>query len=111
MVSYHANALDQVFSALSDPTRRAMLVRLQRQTLSVTELAQPFAMSLPAILKHLRVLERAGLIESRKDGRVHRCTLRPGAMKGAAGWIDRYRRVWGSPYEFQGRHFSRRART
>jgi len=93
MVNYRADTLDHVFAALSDATRRAMLTRLRRRTMSATELAEPFAMSLPAILKHLHVLERAGLIESRKDGRVHRSTIRPGALKEAALWIGRNRAV------------------
>jgi DNA-binding transcriptional ArsR family regulator len=106
MVNYKAGTLDQVFAALSDATRRAMLTRLRRRTLSVTELAEPFAMSLPAILKHLRVLERAGLIESRKDGRVHRSAIRPGALKEAASWISRHRAFWENQFDSRDRHLA-----
>jgi DNA-binding transcriptional ArsR family regulator len=99
MVSYRDHALDRVFSALSDPTRRAILARLERRSLSIGELAQPLTMTLPAVLKHVRVLEEAGLISSRKNGRVHNCTLEPHAMKGAARWIDRYRRFWEDQFD------------
>lgn len=87
-------ALDSVFSALSDPTRRGMLELLARAERRVTELAQPFAMSLPAISKHLRVLEKAGLVKRERDGRIHRVSLEPRAMREAADWIDHYRKFW-----------------
>jgi DNA-binding transcriptional ArsR family regulator len=94
MVKYHSQRLNQVFFALSDPTRRAMLRRLDRQVLSVSELARPFKMSAPAALKHVRVLERAGLLLARKRGRVRYCALQAEAMRAAAGWIDRYSALW-----------------
>jgi len=94
MVKYHSERLNQVFFALSDPTRRAMLSRLDRQVLSVSELARPFKMSAPAALKHVRVLERAGLLRARKRGRVRYCALQAEAMRAAADWIDRYRAFW-----------------
>ncbi len=86
--------LDKTFSALADPTRRAILSRLARGESSAGELAAPFEMSWPAISKHLRVLESAGLMKREKDGRVHRCRLESGPMKDAAEWIAFYRQFW-----------------
>ncbi|HEY6197142.1 MAG TPA: metalloregulator ArsR/SmtB family transcription factor [Candidatus Binatia bacterium] len=95
MVNYSsAAALDATFSALSDPTRRAMLARLARHDASVGQLARPFEMSLPAVSKHLRVLHHAGLVAREKHGRVHRLSLVPGPLEEAQAWIDRYRRFW-----------------
>ncbi len=94
MVKYSSATLDSTFSALADPTRRAILTRLARGETSVTQLAKPFNVSLPAISKHLRVLENAGLIHRDKEGRVHRCRLVGAPMKDAATWIERYRRFW-----------------
>jgi len=93
MVKYQAN-LDATFSALADSTRRAILARLARGERSVTALAEPFDMSLPAISKHLRVLERAGLLARRKEGRVHHCRLVTRPLKDAEEWIARYRQFW-----------------
>jgi DNA-binding transcriptional ArsR family regulator len=94
MVNYSA-ALDATFSALADPTRRAILASLaERRETSVTELARPYAMSLPAISKHLRVLEDAGLLARRKEGRVHHCRLVAAPMKPAVAWIERYQQFW-----------------
>ena len=89
-----ASQLDATFSALSDPTRRAILARLARGDTSVGELARPFDISLPAISKHLRVLERAGLLKQGREGRIRRCRLRAAPMRAAAAWIERYRRYW-----------------
>ena len=86
--------LDAVFSALSDPTRRAILERLARHDATVGELAAPFDVSLPAISKHLRVLENAGLLAREKRGRVHRCRFVPGPIVEATGWLGRYQRFW-----------------
>jgi DNA-binding transcriptional ArsR family regulator len=91
---YHSTALDSTFAALSHSTRRGILARLARGETSVSDLAAPHEMSLPAVSKHLRVLERAKLVVRRKDGRVHRCRLIAEPMKGAADWIERYRRFW-----------------
>lgn len=99
MVKYSAPALDSSFGALADPTRRAILARLARGEASVTELAGPFAMTLPAVSKHLRVLESAGLLERQIDGRVHRCRLAAGPMKEAAAWIEQYRRFWEAQFD------------
>ncbi|MBM4070979.1 MAG: winged helix-turn-helix transcriptional regulator [Planctomycetes bacterium] len=86
--------LDSTFAALSDPTRRAILTRLRHGSASVLELAEPFKVSLPAISKHLRVLEQAGLIHRTKEGRVHRLRLAAKPMKDAAEWIENYRAFW-----------------
>ncbi len=86
--------LDRIFSALADPTRRAILRRLANGARSVTELAAPFDISLPAISKHLRVLEKAGLLVQKKDGRIHHCRIVTGPLRDAAQWIARYQRFW-----------------
>ena len=86
--------LDRVFSALADPTRRAILARLARGDATVGELAAPFTMSRPAISKHLNVLEAAGLVTRLVDGRVNRCVVDPAPLKDAAAWVDRYRQYW-----------------
>jgi len=89
-----AASLDAVFGALSDPIRRRILELLARAELCVTDLAKPFSVSLPAISKHLRVLERAGLVKRERDGRVHRLRLEANPMRDAADWIERYRGFW-----------------
>jgi DNA-binding transcriptional ArsR family regulator len=90
-------ALDATFAALADPTRRAILARLaQAPGSSVGELARPFAMSLPAISKHLAVLENAGLLARRKDGRIHHCRLVAAPMQTASDWIAHYSAFWES---------------
>jgi DNA-binding transcriptional ArsR family regulator len=89
-----AHDLDLVFAALSDPTRRRILTLLARTELCVTELASSFSISLPAISKHLRVLEKAGLIRRERDGRVHRLSLEAKPMRDAAAWIENYRGFW-----------------
>jgi DNA-binding transcriptional ArsR family regulator len=95
MVNYSGATLDSTFAALSDATRRGILARLaQRGETSVSDLAAPYRMSLPAVSKHLRVLQDAGLLSRQKDGRVHRCRLRAEPMKDAAAWIEHYRRYW-----------------
>jgi DNA-binding transcriptional ArsR family regulator len=95
MVKYNDETLDRTFAALADPTRRALLARLgNRETLSVSELAQPFAMSLPAIMKHLDVLSDAGLIAREKTGRVVACRLTAKPMAQAMAWLNRYQRFW-----------------
>jgi len=86
--------LDRTFAALADPTRRAILARLARGEAAVGDLAEPFDISLPAVSRHLRVLERAYLIERRVDAQWRVCRLRPGSLRTAAHWIDRYRRLW-----------------
>jgi DNA-binding transcriptional ArsR family regulator len=94
MVNYSPAPLDRTFSALADPTRRAILARLSQGEASVSQLAEPFDISLPATLKHLGVLEKAGLIARTKEGRVSRCRLVADPLHDAADWIARYRRFW-----------------
>ncbi len=94
MVNYSDPQLTRVFSAMGDPTRRAIVARLAGGGLTVSQLAAPFEMSLPAISKHLRVLEGAGLLSRRIAGRTHHCNLEAAAMKSAAEWMEQYRRFW-----------------
>lgn len=94
MVNDSSTTLDAAFAALADPTRRAILVRLARQGATVGELAEPFDMSLPAVSKHLRVLERAGLIERRVDGRTHRLGIVPGPLRTVEQWLSEHRTFW-----------------
>ena len=94
MVNYLADPLAATFAALADPTRRAIIERLAQGEASVNELAQPFAVSLPAISKQLRVLERAGLLVQEKEGRIRRCRLEAAPMRDALQWLDRYRQLW-----------------
>ena len=96
MVNYSESALDRTFTALSNRTRRAILSRLANGDAVVTELAAPFKMSLPAISKHLGVLERAGLILRVKDGRIRRCELHAEPLAQAADWVGFYRQFWES---------------
>ena len=88
------DSLTTVFSALADPTRRAILTRLSRGEASVKELAKPFAMTLPAISKHLKVLERAGLIQRGQEAQWRPCRLRAAPLKKAANWMEQYRQFW-----------------
>jgi len=91
----HGDALDRTFAALSDPTRRALLARLaEHDELSVSALARPFAMSLPAVMKHLDVLTDAGLVTREKAGRIVSCRLAPGPMEDAMQWLAHTRRFW-----------------
>ncbi|MBI3899817.1 MAG: winged helix-turn-helix transcriptional regulator [Gammaproteobacteria bacterium] len=94
MVNYSPAVLDRTFAALADPTRRAILARLAEGEANVSELAKPFDVSLPAISKHLRILEDAGLLLRTIDGRVHRCQVNAAPMRAAAEWIERYRAFW-----------------
>ena len=86
--------LSTTFAALADPTRRAILARLASGERSVTELAEPFDMSLPAVSKHLRVLERAGLIARRREAQWRRCRIDPAPLKEVASWAEHYRHIW-----------------
>jgi DNA-binding transcriptional ArsR family regulator len=88
------SVLDQTFAALADPTRRAILARLASGEASVNELAEPFAISLPAVSRHLKVLERASLIERRRDGQHRLCRLNSAPLSAAADWLEFYRRFW-----------------
>lgn len=89
-----ADQLSTTFAALADPTRRAILARLISGECSVTELAEPFAMSMPAVSKHLRVLERAGLIAQRRDAQWRRCRIEAGPLREVADWTEHYRHIW-----------------
>ena len=111
-----ADRLDRTFGALADPTRRAILARLAKGKASVTELAEPFEMSLPAVSKHLKVLERAGLVSRGRERQWRPARLRVTPLKEVAEWTDRYRRFWDERYdrldeyldELQGRGSSKR---
>lgn len=91
--------LDATFTALADPTRRAILARLMSGEVSVMDLAEPFAMSQPAISKHLKVLERAGLISRGRDAQRRPCRIEGEALAEATGWLDEYRKVWEGNYK------------
>jgi DNA-binding transcriptional ArsR family regulator len=95
MVNYQERQLDRIFAALVDGTRRAILARLERKdSASVSELAKPFAIKLPAVMKHLDVLHDAGLITRSKSGRIVTVQLRPEPMREAMDWLRRYERLW-----------------
>jgi DNA-binding transcriptional ArsR family regulator len=96
--------LDATFAALADPTRRAIVAQLARGDASVGELAAPFAMSLPAISKHLKVLERSGLITRSRQAQFRPCHLERAALDGAAGWIEENRRIWSERFDKLDRH-------
>ena len=108
MVKYSADALNFTFSAIAHPTRRAILARLAEGDTSVTELAEPFDVSLPAVMKHLQVLEEAGLITREKEGRVSRCRLNASPLQNAAEWIDSYERFWRNKLNALETHLRRR---
>ena len=94
MVKYSPTNLNRTFAALADPTRRRILAHLARGDRCVTDLARPHAMSLPAVSKHLRVLEKAGLLRRRRYGRVHQLKLEAKPMQQAAEWVEEYRKFW-----------------
>ncbi len=108
MNTQERGALDRTFNALADPTRRAILVRLARGPASVGELAQPFAMSLPAVSRHLKVLAAAALIDNQRDGKSRRCQLRPEALGGARDWLDFHRRFWSGSFDRLDAHLKTR---
>lgn len=94
MVKSKSRQLDEAFFALSDPTRRAIVARLANGDSTVAELAKPFCVSAPAISKHLRILERAGLLRQRREGRSRRCRLLTGPLQQANEWVAAYERFW-----------------
>jgi DNA-binding transcriptional ArsR family regulator len=94
MIEYSSKLLDRTFGALADPTRRRILAQLAKGGACVTHLARPHAMSLAAVSKHVIVLEKAGLVRRRRQGRLHSLTLEAKPMKEAQAWIDRYRKFW-----------------
>lgn len=91
--------LSMTFAALADPTRRAILARLTSGELSVTELAEPFEISLPAVTKHLQVLERAGLVSRSRHAQWRPCKLEAEPLRAASGWIDEYRKFWEASFD------------
>jgi DNA-binding transcriptional ArsR family regulator len=93
MVKYEP-ALDRTLTAIADPTRRRILARLGSGAVSMTELAEPLAISLPGLMKHVRILEAARLVETRKNGRTRQCRLGPARMDDVAAWVDEYRERW-----------------
>src|SRR5258705_3409611 len=99
MVKYTPDVLNRTFAALADPTRRRILAHLAHGDRCVTDLARPHSMSLPAVSKHLRVLENAGLIRRRRSGRVHTLKLEAAPMKQAQEWIEEYRRFWEESFD------------
>jgi DNA-binding transcriptional ArsR family regulator len=94
MLNQNSATLDLMFQALADPTRRVMVERLSRGPASVSELAKPFAMSLPAVVQHLQVLEQSGLVRSQKQGRVRTCTINTEALGEAEQWLNERRILW-----------------
>jgi DNA-binding transcriptional ArsR family regulator len=106
LVKYPPPSLDRVFSALSDPIRREIVERLSERELTVSEIAGPYNITLPATTKHLHVLEDAGLVRSRKEGRVRTCELIPNAMDDAEAWMRKYRRFWNVQLDALDRHFT-----
>ena len=99
-------ALDLMFQALADPSRRGMIERLCRGPASVSELAKPFAMSLPAVVQHLKVLEASGLVRSEKVGRVRTCRVEPQALRAAEHWIGERRTLWERRYDRLGAYLA-----
>lgn len=106
-----AAPLDRVFHALADPARRTMLERLTAGPASVSELAQPLAMSLPAVVQHLAVLEQSGLVRSEKVGRVRTCQIAPGALQRAEQWINDRRLAWERRLDRLGDYLDAQAKT
>jgi DNA-binding transcriptional ArsR family regulator len=105
MVNYNRR-LDATFQALADPTRRAIVTALSRGPASVTDLARPHRMSLPAVMKHLRVLQRAGLVTQRKRGRTRHCRLSPRPLQRAEAWISQYRVFWEGQFDALDRYLA-----
>ena len=94
MVEYYPAALDRIFSAVSDPTRRTILEALAEKPATITEIAKPFPVSLNAISKHVMVLEQAGLVLREVRGREHHCRIDPRPLREANGWLEHYRQFW-----------------
>ena len=101
-----AERLDLVFFALSDPVRRAILERLDNAPLLVSELAEPFAISLQAVSRHIQVLVRAGLVSQARTGRISRCSLEAEPLSDAAAWINRYAKYWQAQFDTLARHLT-----
>ena len=106
-VETEEDRLDEVFFALSDPVRRAILSRLDGEALLVSELAEPFAISLQAVSRHIQVLVRAGLITQARSGRISRCSLEAEPLSDAAAWLNRYAKYWQAQFETLAQHLIR----
>jgi DNA-binding transcriptional ArsR family regulator len=106
MLNY-STALDGVFQALADPTRRIMVERLSRGPVSVSELAKPLSMTLSAVVQHLQILEASGLVRSEKSGRVRTCRIDPAALKTAEDWIAGRRAIWERRFDRLGAYLAR----
>ena len=104
MVEYYSSTLDHVFAAVADPTRRAILAGLSKKPATVGEIARPFRMSLNAVSKHIKTLERAGLIRREVVGRRHYCRLEPRPLRQATAWLERQRAFWESRLDALERH-------
>lgn len=110
MVEYTQEALNRVFSAVADPTRRAILQNLAKGSATITEIARPFPVSLNAVSKHVMVLERAGLVRREVQGREHFCTLEPTPLREATAWLDYYRQFWEVRLDALERYVARKMR-
>jgi DNA-binding transcriptional ArsR family regulator len=108
MVQRRGENLDRVLAAVADPTRRAIVQRLARGSCSISELAEPHQISLPGVMKHVRVLEGAGLVRHEKRGRTRYCELTPGPLEAVDGWLADYRRFWGHQLDALVDHFRER---
>ena len=106
-VDAEEDQLDRVFFALSDPVRRAILQRLDGEALLVSELAEPFAISLQAVSRHIQVLVRAGLISQSRSGRISRCSLEAEPLSQAAAWINHYAKYWQAQFDTLVQHLNR----
>jgi DNA-binding transcriptional ArsR family regulator len=110
MVEYTLESLNRVFSAVADPTRRAILRALAKNPATISEIAKPFPVSLNAVSKHVMVLERAGLIRREIQGREHLCSLDPRPLRDATAWLDHYRQFWDVRLEVLERYVARKAK-
>lgn len=106
MLNYSSPTLDLMFHALADPTRRAMVERLSRGPAAVSELAKPLAMSLPAVVQHLQVLEASGLVRSEKVGRVRTCSIEPKALRTVEDWVAERRTSWEHKFDRLGEYLA-----
>src|SRR5690348_9039002 len=106
MVEHQPEVLDHVFAAVADPTRRAILATLSRKPATIGEIARPFPVSLNAISKHIKTLERAGLIRRQVIGRKHYCRLEPGPLRRATAWLEHQRAFWDARLEALERHLA-----
>lgn len=111
IMAKYATDLDMAFSALADPTRRAIVARLCEGPRSVSELSEPFEMALPSLLKHVRVLEQSGIVSTAKTGRVRTCRIEPHALRATEAWLRRHVRAWEERLDRMEAHIERMKRT